>query len=41
MARIRSHPGAALDHAAGEVSVRADEYVVTDAGFLAWHALLG
>jgi hypothetical protein len=31
-------PRAALDHAASEVSMRADEYVVTDAGFLAWHA---
>src|SRR5689334_14186780 len=31
-------PRATLDHAAGEVNVRADEYFVTDTGFLAWHA---
>src|SRR5260370_27907899 len=31
-------PRAALDHAASEVSVRANEYPVTDAGCLAWYA---
>src|SRR5208282_285971 len=33
--RTRADPGAALDYASGEVSVRADQRVVTDAGFLA------
>jgi len=36
--RARADPGAALDHAAGQVSVRADQRVVADAGFLARHA---
>src|SRR5260221_7918180 len=36
--RAGGDPRAALDHAASEVSVRADEYPVTDTHFLAWHA---
>jgi hypothetical protein len=36
--RAGGDPGAALDHASGQVRVRADQRGVTDAGFLARHA---